>query len=288
VSKGGRRQRSAMDPPPAKVILVLPVRESEDIQVLAASCRRAAQSTSLTVVTYRTEVSRVTSSVERDRSLHMLGPTDAFQLYQALHRSPALVLAFTAVFVRRDPSKMPAVRRHLLTLERFVRYKATYFLVRAAPSVEEAFMAFSSWREVVRCGGEDDPRIIPFHSFNTDRDWLDLGTDVGDQEFCYRHGASNQRTDADNKTWDRPNRAAYHAMALQIVAGHRLPDGMHWDVGAGGSHKARLLAPHQVWKMSSSRAYLNVYPDAYVRAAKSATGVRPVWTSPSRSRSRST
>jgi hypothetical protein len=195
-----------------------------------------------------------------------------------------LVLAFTAVFVRRDPSTMPPVRRHLLTLEAFVRHKSAFGLVRGKTDVEAVFQEFSTWRGSATCSGENDPRILPLHSFETDLDPTILGTSTGDRTFRDRHGPATHRTDDNGRVWDRADRGAYHAIDLQIVAGHRLPDGMHWDVTAGRSTGARLVAPHEVWKLSGARAHLNAYPDAYLRAASSAVGVSRVWSARPRSR----
>jgi hypothetical protein len=280
VSHGRKRVKggSATAPVSPRVLLVRPDPESAEVQALAASCLTAALANKFTVTTFRSGIGRVSGATERERPIQLLKPADAYALYQTLHRSSVLVLAFTALYVRRDPSTTPAARRHLFTLETFVQHKATFGLVRGKPDIGACFARFQQWSGSVSCSGENDPRILPLHSFETDQNWTTLGTTAADKRFSDLYGPSARRTDNSGKEWVRPNSGAYHAPQTQIVAGHRLRKGMHWDVTSGGHENVRLLAPHQVWKLGNgNNDYLNCYPDAYIRVAKSAKGVRLVW-----------
>ena len=208
-----------------------------------------------------------------ERKVNVLRPDHASGVYSDLHRTRVLVLAFTAVLVRRDPSRDPPVRRAALTLEQFVAYKGTYGLIRGNSSVDESFDRFKAWRAQADCTGERDPRVLPLHVFDGDTVDLDLNTSAGAAAFRRQFGPPRRRIDAGRKIWTRAERRAYHGFVELEVAGVGFTPGMHWDVGS--TRQARLLTSHQVWKLRGKRSYLNVYPNEYVRAGRDAMRVWP-------------
>lgn len=256
------------------MVLVLPERDGEDIQRLVKAVRRKAGSAGLRVSkTFR--AARVPVVGEPwTRPVEFLSVGDAHQLYKRLHREKVLVLTFTTVFVRRDPSRNPVVRREALRLDAFVAHKALFRLVRGDTSVDSALDRFLASSGSVSCTGEDDPRALPLHVFAVDRPWPDLATDSGRTEFGNRYGLPRARTDERGTRWDRAARGAYHGREQLDVAGYRLPTGMHWDVSAGRG-SGRLTTSNEVWKLKG-RSYVNVHPDAHVLPGRGPKA-RRVW-----------
>jgi hypothetical protein len=110
------------------------------------------------------------------------------------------------------------------------------------------------------------------------RPWPELEHAHGRAQFDTKYGLGRSRCDEADKRWDRAHRTAYHGTEALAIAGHQLAQGMHWDVGA---HRrgARLTTATEVWKVGAGRAYVNVYPDAYVRKTRRSTA-RRVWPRP--------
>lgn len=257
-------------------MLVLPERASHDVQRLAALMRDAASASGLNEVkTFRARRGAVAG--ERWRSpVEFLAPDDAHQLYKLLHRHRTLVACFTTVFVRRDPSRHPAVRKEALDLATYVDHKAEFVLVRGDSSVAPALDRFARWSETTSCQGEDDPRCLPLHVFATDRPWPELREAAGREAFSASYGSGRSRTDDRGRRWERAQRAAYHGREALEIAGCALAAGMHWDV-SGGRGTGRLTTAREVWKLKE-RGFVNVYPDAHVRATRTSRA-RRVWSS---------
>lgn len=226
----------------------------------------------MTVKTYRAKSAQVAGEPWHGR-VEFLEPPDAEQLYRLTHRDRVLVLGFGAIYVRRDPSRQPVVRRAALTLDTFVAHKADYTLVRHDGGVRRALDEFIAAEGRINCAGDDDPRCLPLHIFAVDRDWASLETSRGRAAFDSRHGGPRSRLDSASARWDRADRRAFHGTPILTVAGRALAPGMHWDV-ASDRRRVRLYTTKVIWEIARDRGYLNVYPDGYVRPGG---GVRRVW-----------
>lgn len=258
------------------VVLVLPERESPEVKGLARNVRTRANASGLDVVkTFRAKRGSVAGE-EWVGPVQFLTPGDAHQLYKRVHRERLLVVAFTTIFVRRDPSRDPAVRREALELSSFVEHKAVYELVRGVPSVSEAFDRFAALRAKVACDGEGDARCLPLHVFTTDRLWPELVDDEGRRKFRRRHGGPREWTDDRDRLWARAERRAFHGREVLEIMGCQLGAGMHWDVSMGRGSASRVTTANEVWKLAK-RGYVNVYPDGHIRVTDQA-GAQRVWT----------
>lgn len=210
-----------------------------------------------------------------ERRVELLDPLDASELYDQLHRLRVLVCAFASCLIRTNPARNPAAKREAIGLESFVFQKAVYQLVRADADVAAAFSTFEAWRRQTHCNGEDDPRVLPFHVFESASDRRSLGTEAGDAAFEHRHGRPSHRRDDRRNEWSRAQRTAYHGRDVLGVAGFALEPGMHWDV----TGKTKIQTSHQIWKLEGRHPYLNIYPNARVRHAQISTA-RLSWSSP--------
>ena len=210
-----------------------------------------------------------------ERKRQFLDGTDAHGLYRTLHREDVLILAFTAVFVRRDPSRDPGTRKKAIPLEAFVEHKAAYGLVRNDRDIPSHLDLFESVRqEPPACSGFDDPRVLPFHVFEATEALAGLGSAESNKAFRDRYGPPAERVDEGRKHWLRAS--DLHGRDALVVARHALEAGRHWDV-ITDKRSAHLYTSHQVWQLSGKpRDYLNVYPDAHVRLT-SRSGCRLVW-----------
>jgi len=258
------------------LILVRPEREPREIKDLALRAREAALAldTSTMIKTFRTSRGTVVGEAWH-RPVQFLQPNDARELYRLVHRWRVLVLSFTSVYVRRDPSRQPAERRAALELGTFVEHKAQFWLVRGRPGLQLA-VAGLACTATCGCDGDDDPRYLPLHAFSVDRPWGTLSDQHGRDAFEDLHGPARSRVDADKKRWTRADRGAYHGREALTIAGRDLPRGMHWDVTSERG-LGRLTTANEVWRLPRGpRGHINVYPDAYVRP-KAGSSARRVW-----------
>jgi hypothetical protein len=281
---GRKLQQPGAQASPA-VIIALPERSLPAHELLIADCRKRAEDLNLRFSTYRATKYSVADSMRSfTKPMEVLGQIDAFSLYKSIHDAPTSVFSVTAVHIRLDPSSRTH-KRNLRSLDGFVRYKANFALIRSLNDIDEAFIRFQTWIESVQCSGEDDPRILPFHSFETEGEWTSLGQTSVDALFEQKYGRSALRTDDGKRRWRKADRHEHHGSANQIVAGRRLAGGFHWDL-TPGANSTRLLTPHQVWKLSNRRAYLNIYPNGMVRRTNKAAGSHLEFEATRRTRSR--
>jgi len=266
------------------VVLVLPERESADVQSLSRGVQERALTVGIEVVkTFRARRGDVAGEAWT-RPVQFLAPGDAHQLYRRLNRERLLVIAFTSVFVRRDPSRDPAVRKEALTIATFVEHKAHFELVRGKSSIAPTFHRFAASLDEAFCEGENDPRCLPLHVFTTDRLWPELRNETGRRSFRTRYGPARERSDDRGRRWTRADRGAFHGREALIIAGFELAAGMHWDVFGGRGRASRLTTENEVWKLGR-RGYVNVYPDARVHVTPGRSVARRVWTEAAASKS---
>jgi hypothetical protein len=258
----------------ARIFAILPERSSPQIDEMLSAARILTEERDWPLSVRRTKRVRVVGE-GWERGVQLLSPTDASGLYRQIHRTPTLVLTFATVMVRRDPSRDPPVRRAALRLEQFVAYKAFFCLLRGHGDLARTVSGFDAWREAVHCDGEDDPRVLPLHTFALGPRQPDLDTAEGARIFRAQHGNASARTDDQGVLWGRAEHGARHGGGALTVAGRTLPNGFHWDVSRRRG-SVRLLTAGEVWKLSGRHAYVNVYPDAHVRAP-GMRQVRRVW-----------
>jgi hypothetical protein len=187
--------------------------------------------------------------------------TDIAGLYRQAHRSRLAVIALCAAKVLLDISERPS-NGGCMSLERFVRYKCTYFLVTRSEEVERTLGAALDWMASIHCEGPGDPRCYPAAIFETQREYM-LGTEEQRRSFlnAHRHSKrSNSLADSRGRIWEV---GAAHTRDLLQVAGKTLPIGFHWDVQA--QRDSVIATGWERWELPG-RGYTNVHPDGFVRA----------------------
>lgn len=224
------------------------------------------------VKSYRAEERRLVGTAP-ERPVLLIKPLDAQRLYESLHTDTVLVLAFNAVWVRRNPMRNPPALRAARKLESFVAHKCVYGLAQDRREVELHFNRFADWRQGTFCRGDNDPRVLPLHVFEARGDWSGLGQAPTDTRFRSRYGNPRSRRDDDEKVWTRSNES--HGARPIKVAGCALTPGLHWDVETD-SRRATLYGAHEVWELRRGDGYLNVHPNAYVRKS-GRSRARRVW-----------
>lgn len=207
-----------------------------------------------------------------------LEPGDAMNLYARANRTQVCVFMIREVSVLVDPSKRSATEGgQLLGMRRYVRYKA--FVSRISPGETSVVLdgkldAFADWCSVVACDGENDPRCLPLHVFDSATDQPGLSTAAGRADFQTTFGAPGHRVDSSGFRWQRA--AALHGRDQLRIAGQTLATGFHWDVTrAKRGTWLRLCTSNEVWEVQGG--HVNVYPDSHIRGAD-ADGSRRVWT----------
>lgn len=247
------------------LVLVRPERESSEVRDLVAKAHETAERVDIPPIkTFRARRGSVVGE-HWQRPVQFLEPTDAREIYRLVHRWRTLVLSFTRVYVRRNPSRQPAERRAALELATYVEHKAGFELIRSQATLQAAIRDFKDSAGGVSCAGENDPRCLPLHVFSVDRDWSVLSEQHGRNAFEELHGPARSRVDSDSKRWARADRGAYHGRDKLTVAGFELPAGMHWDVTSERG-RTQITTANEIWTLPrGARGYVNVYPDAYVR-----------------------
>jgi hypothetical protein len=264
--------RSPSDP---LVVLVRSPTESEEVLGYVEEFERQAEAANdITVVTYPMD-RRFVHTAKGRKKRDVMKPGDAYRLYDQLHYSPVLVIVFSRALVSKAPSGDEPPERALITVEEFVRHKATYFLVQGHRDVSAAFSSFNAWRAAIHNEGEDDPRTLPLHMFTTSCDCSRLGTEAGNRAFYDRHGTPSSRLDDRRLAWNRAARGEYHGQPVLRIAGRTLSAGMHWDVSSrrGG----RVENSIEVWRVTGGpNSYANVFPNAHIHVPGKSTA-RKVW-----------
>lgn len=272
----GKRSKRASDdrsePRPTLFVIRPHQQESREVRDLAEAVANRATSLGCIVKTRRSLEDRVSGAEERERPLWLLSPRDANEIYTAAHRSRVSVATFRAAYVRRDPSTTPARRRDLIGLEPFVRYKAFFGLIRGVTDIETFFRNRDTWNARSECDGIADPRVLPFHVFDTAEDASGLDHPDRRAAFEERYRRKAGRIDTSDRTWARADSHAFHGGPALQIRNVTLPQGFHWDVS---SDNTRLCTAHEVWRLDAEGAYANVYPDGFVRAARGKA--RLVW-----------
>lgn len=259
------------------VIVVAGADDSPEQKVLRQELVTAAGRAGLTILkTVRIETHRVVGGEEKDRLFPLLVPEDARWMYSELHRYDIAVLALRASYVRQNPSVAPARRRQLLPLGRFVRYKAYYGVIRNNQDVGFHITQFVASLNAVNCDGLDDPRILPLHIFDSDKEWRDLDGLAERLLFVREHGPPGRRHDSSGFSWTKPRgQAAKHGGPALRVARHTLEQGFHWDVSTDSS--GTICTANAVWKLRRPDSYLNIYPDGFIRPPSPRYGAVQVW-----------
>lgn len=259
------------------ILVIAPSRESPAQTELRRKLLAASDQSGLPILkTIRLQFLRVIGGEEKDRPFQLLDPEDAKLVYRQSHRNDIAVFAVGSGYVRRDPSTTPARRRQLLTIERFVRYKAFYGLIRSPKDIEHHLEQFKLTLTTVACDGPDDPRTLPLHIFNCTREWDGLDHIEEQRIFAQEHGFASRRLDCSEMSWTKPKgQAATHGGPPLRVARYVLQKGFHWDVSPTSS--GTIYTPDAVWRLRQRSSYLNIYPDGYVRVAERTTGVTKVW-----------
>ena len=262
---------TAAVPPRRRAFVVMASTTGGTAADLAGAARLKAESLGMGTKVLRTGRVRVQGD-GWDRTAELLAPEHAAGLYRALHEARCLILSVaSALWVRRDPSRDPPVRRAATHLEDFVRHKGLYRLIRDPRSLAAAFDSFNRLTTSSGCTGDDDPRVIPFPTFTTDLPVENLSTEGGRRAFRARYGQARKMIDARRLRWEV---GPPHGREQLWVANVPLSRGFHWDVSA--SSDLAMFTPNEVWKLKPP-AYLNVDPDTRVRKTRAGSRAKQVW-----------
>lgn len=191
----------------------------------------------------------------------VLEPIDAHAIYLEAHRNFVAVVQIAAVGVLKNPENR-ATPRNTMTLEKFVRYKACFIVASPEHSTDDIVRVAEDWIEVVRCAGDSDPRCLPLHVFSPDRDWV--GLESSTVAFDDHHGIGNRRTDSVGRRW--PKDLSHHGLQVDVVAGHSMQQGFHWDAQAL-RNESFVYNAQEVWEIRED-GHLNIYPDSHMRRGK--------------------
>ena len=198
------------------------------------------------------------------RPIGLIASQDATNLYKRIHRARVGVWQIEHADVPTQPQPKSSPR-DFVPLSSFVRHKAFHKRL-AGKSFGESWYAslesFAEWTECTYCEGEGDPRCLPFHAFATSLNLESLKNKDGRETFARAHGSQSSRLDDRNIKWTR---GALHGKDTLNVAGCELVKGFHWDLT--GKRKTRIKLPSEIWEVFPG-GYLNMYPDAHIRANK--------------------
>jgi len=258
---------------PPKAIIVVPRSASDHVRGLLKLFIAQAQKAGLRIATFEVREIREVSEEHWTKPVRLLAPNDAAEVYRLLHHGPVLVVAFTSAFVRRDPSSDPLTRKQALPLSRFVAHKAQFALINGRPGIPKALIEFEAWRQAVACEGQDDPRVLPLHTFLSAGTWAALGDGRERERFAQEHGSGGLRTDSGGRRWERAS--APHGRETLTVAGATLPQGMHWDVQFAHG-KGTLHCANEVWRVPRG-CHVNMYPDGRARGKPGKGYAKRVW-----------
>ena len=203
---------------------------------------------------------------ETSRTVLVLDPWSALDLYEQIHLGYCLVVVIGRVRVMRRYKIGPSTSNSV-PISKFVQHKAIVFspsIISTEAQVHSEIEQFYEWASSMHCSGERDHRVLPMHSFSPDEDWADLGTLQGIRRFERTHGTAGSLQDASSRPWKR---ADAHGSLQTWVAGREITPGTHWDVQST-SATTTFYAIHQIWRIPKY-GYLNVYPNGHVRGAKS-------------------
>lgn len=192
---------------------------------------------------------------------------DAEALYRRCHRVRVVVIsvqhrrAHGPQVLRRPPHQASTHVhwRDAISLRQFCRHKAMFHRLRLDREQISWASRFASWATLVECDGQRDPRCLPLHVFETHRGWSKrLLRHSGRAEFESAHRLGTSLRDQNGFEWCT---GPAHGLDIDIVAGHSLPAGFHWDVETRG-RELELWTPTAGWVV---REYVNVAPNAHVR-----------------------
>ncbi len=256
-----------------KIVVVRPQSTLEPLDRLIGEIRAEADRMGLALTVLKAR-KMVPSRDWKRKPIQVLAPKDAELLYRLLHRGPVIVTAVTAVFVLRDPRSSSIREKHVIRLQDFVEHKACYALINGRTDVAALGPSFPGWRGVVRCDGQDDPRVLPLHSFDANGPCPDLASAEARKAFGARYGAGKFRLDEAGREWARAT--ALHGRETLMIAGSPLRAGFHWDAGYRKGSGA-LLCANAVWRLPG-RSYANVYPDGDVRGGRAdVPPIKRIW-----------
>jgi hypothetical protein len=207
------------------------------------------------------------------RKIQVLEPQDTERVYRAAHAAELIVLTTTSLRIRRDPRKDPAADRVLMTLDRFLRYKAVSALIRSANELQSSLDSAEGRLAALSCDGHNDPRCLPLHVFAAGGDWDKLDAAEERRRFERQFNGPSNRADEAGRQW---RNGPWHGREQLTVARMQLPVGFHWDVNAGNT-SSLLTNGWEVWALRNRISYVNVSPDSSVRKGRKGSDAVKLW-----------
>jgi len=203
------------------------------------------------------------------RPINILEPADANELYQDLSLRKCYVLGRGSIYVLHDPRRNPPTKRDCLSLPQFVQYKAAF------RTLEDGRDAAADLNELIGlegpsdCSDYHDPRVLPLHVFDKDAVSRSLAKEEERRAFRAAWGKEGTWLSPSSGTWTPAPPGVRHG--LPSTSGNPLrvwdyivPAGFHWDTSAGRKRRT-VIAASSVWRVEPG-GYVNIYPDAHIRA----------------------
>ena len=267
--RGQGTSTAASEPLGPRVWLVLHPTDSDYEKNLRTTLSRRASQLGMDLVTRRSSRRRMTADGNGTRPINILEPADAGELYRDLSLRKCHVLSRGAVFVLHDPRRDPPTKRDCLPLPQFVQYKAAFRTLEDGrdPAADlDDLMALEGPSD---CSDHHDPRVLPLHVFHKDAVLRPLVEESGRQAFRSTYGNGGNWLSPSTGTWTPAAPGVRHGRPdasgnLLRVWDYVVPPGFHWDTSAGRKRRT-VIAASSVWRVEP-RGYVNVYPNAHVRA----------------------
>lgn len=229
------------------------------------------------LVTRRSSRRRMSADGNRTRPINILQPADANELYRDLSLRKCYVLSRGSVFVLHDPRRDPPTKRDCLPLRHFVQYKAAFRTLEDGRDHVADLGMLMALEAPSDCADQHDPRVLPLHVFDKGATSTSLANEEGRKAFRAAYGNRNDWMSPSTGSWSPAAPGARHGLegpsgkSLRVWD-YLVPAGFHWDTSAGRQRRT-VIAASSVWRVEP-RGYVNIYPNAHIRAGARA---RELW-----------
>ena len=260
---------------PERVFVLLDARGTSDDQLLATYTNIVRSLGLPEGQVYRAERRRFTREGSGHRTVALLRPQDAGDIYRQSHYFRTLIVSTGAVRVLLDPRRDPATDRVVAKPSAVFRHKARVVTTGNSSTLGWE-ISLVLGQEIDTLTGAVDPRLLPLQLFgDLDEDGV-LDTTVGRSQFSDRHRHRGCWRGS-RGVWKDAAPGARHghdrSMGAMTVCDWEVPVGLHWDVEQQCAG-FEIVGLNEVWFVHRS-GYANIYPDAYIRGGRDARRVWP-------------
>lgn len=237
--------------------------------VLRSALQHRAAQLDLGLVIRRSRRRRMSLDGGGARSINVLEPVDASELYRDLSLRKCFVLSRGSVYVMHDPRRDPPSKRDCVPLQHFVRYKAAFRTLEDGRDPAQDLADLMALEVPSDCSDHHDPRVLPMHVFDKDATDRELNCEAGRKVFRATYGQGGNWLSAETGTWCPASVGVRHGVEGPSGRPMRVweyvtPTGFHWDTGAGRQRRT-VISASTVWRVEPA-GYVNIYPNAHIRA----------------------